>query len=74
MTHPRFNDWGAVRPPVSLESLIVHQADYADSIFAAAAQLLVGDSGAAPFTALPGPFGVPWLNPPGQRPEPPLSE
>ena len=74
LTHPRFNDWGAVRPPVSLESLIVHQADYADSIFAAAAQLLVGDSGAAPFTALPGPFGVPWLNPPGQRPEPPLSE
>ena len=70
LTHPRFSDWGAVKPPVSLEALIVHQADYADSIFSAAAQLLAGDSGSSPFTMSPGPFGVPWLNPPGREPVP----
>ncbi|MBO7725754.1 MAG: HD domain-containing protein [Thermoguttaceae bacterium] len=74
LTHPRFNDWGAVRPPASLEALIVHQADYADSIFADAARVLGADSGTAPFTSSAGPFGIPWLNPPREASEPPRTE
>lgn len=70
LTHPRFNDWGAVRPPASLEALIVHQADYADSIFASAVGVLGADAGTAPFTTSAGPFGTPWLNPPGRTSEP----
>ena len=63
VAHPRFADWGAVRPPASLEALLVHQADYADSVFAAALQVLKADTGDAPFTAAAGPFGIPWLKP-----------
>ena len=63
VTHPRFADWGAVKPPASLEALIVHQADYADSLFDAALQTLKADTGEAPFTAAAGPFGSPWLKP-----------
>ena len=74
LTHPRFNDWGAVRPPASLEALIVHQADYADSIFASAVGVLGADAGTAPFTTSAGPFGTPWLNPPGRTSEPPRPE
>lgn len=74
LTHPRFNEWGAVKPPASFEALLVHQADYADSVFAAAARILDADAGTAPFTASNGPFGVPWFNPSGRAPEPPRSE
>jgi 3'-5' exoribonuclease len=32
LTHQRFSDWGAAKPPMSLEAMIVHHADSCDAL------------------------------------------
>ena len=61
LTHPRFADWGAVGTPRSLEALIVHSADYADSLFASANKILSSDHSEEPFTLSKGPLGASLL-------------
>lgn len=61
LSHSRFQDWGAPMPPSSLEAMILHYADYADSTFASSLKLLLEDSGDEFFTERKGPFGVPIL-------------
>ncbi|MGI5832477.1 MAG: HD domain-containing protein [Thermoguttaceae bacterium] len=68
VAHPRFSDWGAVKPPASIEALIVHQADYADSLFATVVHLLKSDTSRTAFTAAAGPFGAPWFKPVTEKP------
>lgn len=61
LTHPRFPDWGSVGPPRSLEAMVVHLADYADSIFSGAVDLLRSDKTDGPLTLTKGPFGTTLL-------------
>lgn len=61
LSHPRFPDWGAVGVPMSLEAMIVHLADYADSIFAATHKTLGLDRSDEAFTFAKGPFGAVML-------------
>ncbi|MBP5622661.1 MAG: HD domain-containing protein, partial [Thermoguttaceae bacterium] len=63
LTHSRFQDWGAPTPPSSLEAMILHYADYADSTFVSSLKLLSEDAGDDAFTERKGPFGVPILKP-----------
>ena len=63
MTHPRFADWGAVAPPRTLEAMIVHLADYADSNITGALKTLAADRSDEPFTLHRGPFGEALLIP-----------
>lgn len=58
LSHPRFPDWGAVGTPVSNEAMIVHLADYADSVWATAQKTLALDRSDEPFTFAKGPFGA----------------
>jgi len=59
LTHSRFADWGAPTPPSTLEAMILHYADYADSTFTSAVTLLESEESVGGFTARKGPFGVP---------------
>lgn len=61
LTHPRFSDWGTVGKPVSLEAIIVHEADYSDSVFAGSNRIIITDAGDGPLTASKGPLGGPLL-------------
>jgi len=59
LTHARFADWGAPTPPSTLEAMVLHYADYADSTFTSAASLLESEECSVGFTARKGPFGTP---------------
>lgn len=66
LSHSRFADWDAPKPPASLEAMILHYADYADSTFANSIKILDEDEGNGAFTLHKGPFGVQLLKPPTQ--------
>ncbi|MDO5554182.1 MAG: HD domain-containing protein [Planctomycetia bacterium] len=73
LSHSRFPDWGAPKLPMSLEALIVHQADYAEATYASALRAVEQeepprDDG---FTRRNGPFGTPFLAPRETQPAPP---
>ena len=65
LSHSRFPDWGTPKTPLSLEALIVHYADYAESTFSSALRITEFEDadveGRSPsgFTSRPGPFGEP---------------
>ena len=61
LAHPRFTDWGAVKPPMSLEAMIVHHADYSEATLSSALHLLDTDDSTGDFTYKKGPFGSPLL-------------
>ena len=63
LTHSRFPDWGSPTPPQSLEAMILHYADYADSTLVSALKILEDDSSPSDFTYKRGPFGVPLMKP-----------
>ncbi len=65
LTHARFADWGAPMPPSTLEAMVLHYADYADSTFTSAVTLLESEEGVGAFTARKGPFESPILKPIG---------
>lgn len=63
LTHSRFADWGAPFPPSTLEAMVLHYADYADSTFANSLNLLETDEGSGAYTLRKGAFGVPIFKP-----------
>lgn len=74
LTHSRFADWGAPQPPASLEGMILHYADYADSTFVSSLAILDADDGNGAFTSRRGPFGAPLLRPDAVVAPPPNDE
>ena len=61
LTHSRFPDWGAPTPPLTLEGMILHYADYADSTFVSAMKILEEDASSGDLTFRKGPFGTPLM-------------
>ncbi|MDO4587649.1 MAG: HD domain-containing protein [Planctomycetia bacterium] len=61
LTHSRFQDWGAPKPPMTLEAMIVHYADYSESTFSNAIRILERDDSQGLMTNKKGPFGTPLL-------------
>ena len=59
LTHSRFPDWGSPSPPTTLEAMLLHYADYADSTFASALKIIEEDDSSGEFTARNSPFGAP---------------
>jgi len=43
LTHARFPDWGAPKPPMSLEAILVHSADCCDALFGSYVTVLSED-------------------------------
>ncbi len=43
LTHSRFPDWGAPKPPMSLEAVLVHSADCCDALFGSYVNVLQQD-------------------------------
>lgn len=68
LTHSRFADWGAPTPPATLEAMILHYADYADSTFSSALKILDEDASVGDFTLRKSPFGTPLFKPPQNAP------
>ncbi len=61
LTHSRFPEWGAPTPPETIEAMILHYADYADSTLASALKILEEDVSTGDLTFKKGPFGVPLV-------------
>ena len=61
LTHSRFPEWGSPTPPETIEAMILHYADYADSTLASALKILEEDVSAGDLTFKKGPFGVPLV-------------
>ena len=61
LTHSRFPEWGAPTPPETLEAMILHYADYADSTLVSALKILEEDVSSGDLTFKKGPFGVPLV-------------
>ena len=70
LTHSRFADWGAPTPPATLEAMILHYADYADSTFSSAIKILADDAAPGEFTQRKSPFGTPLFKPREQESAP----
>ena len=43
LSHQRFPDWGAMKPPMSLEAVLVHTADSCDALFGSYLNVLLQD-------------------------------
>ena len=67
LTHSRFPEWGAPTPPETLEAMILHYADYADSTFVSALKILDEDVSSGDLTFKKGPFGVPLMKLPSLK-------
>ncbi|MGI6401226.1 MAG: HD domain-containing protein [Thermoguttaceae bacterium] len=67
LTHSRFPDWGSPFPPATLEAMLLHYADYADSTFVSALKTLDSDFATEDLTRRKGPFGTPLLKPRADR-------
>lgn len=61
LSHQRFPDWGAPKPPMSLEALLVHSADSTDALFGAYQNALLQEEGTSEseITTRKGPLGFP---------------
>ena len=51
LTHARFPDWGAPKPPMSLEAVLVHSADCCDALFGSYVNVLLQDETAGEITS-----------------------
>lgn len=63
LTHSRFPEWGSPSPPQTLEAMLLHYADYADSTFVSSMKILEEDVTPDKFSQRKGPFGVPIMKP-----------
>jgi len=64
VSHQRFPDWGAAKPPMSLEAMIVHHADSCDALFGCFWNIFSQDSTDYPLTGKKNVIGYPLLKPP----------
>ena len=51
LTHGRFPDWGAPKPPMSLEAVLVHSADCCDALFGSYVNVLLQDETSGEITS-----------------------
>lgn len=61
LSHQRFSDWETAIPPMTLEAMLVHYADYIDSTFNNALKLISEDVSQECITRKKGPFNIPLL-------------
>ena len=65
VAHQRFPDWGAAKPPMSLEAMIVHHADSCDALLGCFWTIFSQDSSEHPLTGKKNVIGYPLLKPEG---------
>jgi 3'-5' exoribonuclease len=63
VSHQRFSDWGAAKPPMSLEAMIVHHADSCDALIGCLWNTFVQDPADHGITSKKNPIGYPLLKP-----------
>ena len=64
VSHQRFADWGAAKPPMSLEAMIVHHADSCDALIGCFWNIFSQDPTEHPLTSKKNVIGYPLLKPP----------
>jgi len=64
ISHQRFADWGAPKPPMSLEAILVHHADSCDALVGCFRNAFAQDDGESEFTSKKNVVGYPLLKPP----------
>jgi len=64
VAHQRFADWGAAKPPMSLEAMIVHHADSCDALLGCLWNIFTHDLTEHPLTGKKNVIGYPLLKPP----------
>jgi 3'-5' exoribonuclease len=65
VSHQRFPDWGAAKPPMSLEAMIVHHADSCDALIGCCWSTFLQDSTERSLTGKKNSIGYPLLKPQG---------
>jgi len=65
ISHQRFPDWGAAKPPMSLEAMIVHHADSCDALIGCCWNIFSQDSTEQGMTGKKNVLGYPLLVPRG---------
>ena len=68
VSHQRFADWGAAKPPMSLEAMIVHHADSCDALLGCFWNIFSQDSTEHGVTGKKNVIGYPLLKP--SKPQP----
>jgi len=63
VAHQRFPDWGAAKPPMSLEAMIVHHADSCDALLGCFWNIFSQDPTEHPLTGKKNVIGYPLLKP-----------
>ena len=61
LSHQRFSDWETAIPPMTLDAMLVHYADYIDSTFNNALKIITEDVSQECITRKKGPFNMPIL-------------
>jgi 3'-5' exoribonuclease len=64
ISHQRFPDWGAPKPPMSLEALLVHHADSCDALVGCFRNVFELDEGESELTSKKNVIGHVLLKPP----------
>ena len=64
VSHQRFSDWGAAKPPMSLEAMIVHHADSCDALIGTMWHVFEQDTADYEMTSKKNILGYPLLKPP----------
>ncbi len=64
VAHQRFPDWGAAKPPMSLEAMIVHHADSCDALVGTMWHIFEQDQSEREMTPKKNVLGIPLLKPP----------
>jgi len=64
ITHQHYPDWGAAKPPMSLEAMLVHHADSCDALLGCFWNVFEQDSGIDLLTSKKNVVGYPLLKPP----------
>ena len=67
ISHQRFADWGAPKPPMSLEALLVHHADSCDALVGCFHNAFSQGDGDPELTSKKNAIGYPLLKPPKRR-------
>jgi len=67
VSHQRFADWGAAKPPMSLEAMLVHHADSCDALVGCLWNTFSQDTSEHHLTSKKNVLGYPLLKPPDQK-------
>ena len=67
VAHQRFPDWGAAKPPMSLEAMLVHHADSCDALVGCLWHTFSQDAAEHSLTSKKNVLGYPLLKPPAKE-------